>query len=317
MRTILLAGFHPLSLDWAKEQPPEVEIWVPNEGNQFVPRVDRVFQMHPRRWRENERMLRNGNALPLHLDHNCFGRGEKHVEYLRTCGVPVYGQRVWSDIPTSVAYPFHEITERFGVPFPPSYRKRLYVTSTFGYMVALACWEHVQAGPEVWVTSGTTYGTQEATVRWPVSQHIAEIRIAGVELYDGREGRWEKPNLLYWLGIAQGLGIKIGLPPQGTSFLNAPLYAVEGPYQGGVDGDDMPGAVAVEDVALFNNPNTGHFDLVPAERPQLNRPHFYRRAMGVLMKAIEDRGGAIDLDDWDNPVIWPDEKGESREPCVG
>lgn len=265
-RTIMIAGFHPANSEWVKRQPRKVEIWVPNEGHRIFPRYDRIFQMHPRRWREGERMLGYGTMdnpqLPLARDHNCFGRDINHVEGLRNATVPVYCQQVWPDIPQSIAYPFKEITKAFGVSFPPSYRKRLYVTSTFGYMVALALLEHQQG------------------------QTVGEIRVAGVELYDGREGRWERPNLFYWLGIAQGMGIKIGLPPMGTSVLNAPLYAIEGPFPGSVDSDNLPvGHGWGEDPSWVENPSTGFYDLTPPANGALQKWHEYRKRARIALRA--------------------------------
>ncbi len=263
----MVAGFHSANSAWVNRQPRRVEIWVPNEGHRHFPRYDRIFQMHPRRWREGERMLGYGTLdrpqLPLERDHNCFGRDVAHVASLRAATVPVYCQQVWRDIPQSIAYPFKAVTKAFGVPFPPSYRKRLYVTSTFGYMVALACLEHQQG------------------------QTVSEIRVGGVELYDGREGRWEKPNLFYWLGIAQGMGIKIGLPPMGTSVLNAPLYAIEGPFPGSVDSDRLPvGHGAYEEPSWVENPSTGFFDLTPTANGELQVWHAYRQRVRTALRAI-------------------------------
>jgi len=254
----MIAGFHPANSEWVKRQPRKVEVWVPNEGHRLFPRFDRIYQMHPRRWREGERMLGYGTMdnprLPLSIDHNCFGRDTAHVTSLRESKVPVYCQQVWSDIPQSVAYPFKAVTKAFGIPFPPSYRKRLYVCSTFGYMMALALLEHQQG------------------------QTVSEIRLAGIELYDGREGRWERPNLFYWLGMAQGMNIKIGLPPMGTSLLNAPLYAIEGPFPGSVDSDNLPvGHGWGEQPSWVENPSTGFFDLTPPANGSLQKSHEYRR----------------------------------------
>lgn len=205
-RIVCLVGTHPLNRDWALEMEPGVEFWAANEaGSMPLPGgAHYVFQLHPRDWREAERRFLNGGELPAGIDPNCFGRSAAHVEMLRASTVPVYCQADWADIPNARIYPFDEVGELLGVP-PDG---RLWATSTFGYMLALALYQH-------------TYGPK-----------IAEIRLAGVELPIGtmRERVWEWPNLAYYLGVAAGWGIKISLPPTGSSLMNAPLYAVESPF---------------------------------------------------------------------------------------
>ena len=203
-RTILIFGFHPLSRAWAEDQPGDVEIWVANEANLcFSGPVARIFQLHPRDWREKERRWMFGR-LPKALNRQCFGRNRAHVDWLRGCGVPVYSQRVWPDIPTCVRYPFEAVTDAVGIPMPPSGAKKLYATNSFGYMMALALLEHLEG------------------------HMIDEIRFAGVELTSGslRERIWEMPNLAYYMGLAQGWGIRLAFAPTGTTLLNAPPYAL-------------------------------------------------------------------------------------------
>lgn len=197
-RIICIVGSHPLSYYRAHVQEPSVEIWAANEsGVNLMPA--RIFQIHPRDWREEERRFLNRGVLPPHVEPDCFGRNQAHVRQLRTCGVPVYAAQHWDDIPTSLPYPFDQVREALGEP--------LYLTNTFAFMLALALTEH-KAG-----------------------QAVAEIRLAGVELAIGtpRERVWEYPCVTYYLGLARGLGITVSLP-EPTSLLNAPLYAFESPF---------------------------------------------------------------------------------------
>lgn len=208
-RIICLVGTHPRSTNWPLEMEPGVEFWAANEAisKPFPGGLARAFQLHPRNWREAERRFLNGGELPLGCDPDCFGRSAAHVEALRACQVPVNCIQKWDDIPTAVEYPRQLIADMLGVPTPDG---RLYATSTFGYMMALALFEHTMPSP----------------------MEVAEIRLAGMELAIGtaRERAWEWPNLAFYLGMAHALGIKITLPPGGTSILNAPLYAVDGPF---------------------------------------------------------------------------------------
>lgn len=216
MRRVCFLGTAASALERAQladEIPTDAEIWAVNEARLEGRRPDRVFQLHVRDWRESERRYLNGGRLPKGRDHNCFGRNHEHVDYLRTCGVPVYGQQGWEDIPTSVRYPFELVTEAVGIPLPPFGNKRLWATSSFGYMAALLIMEHKEQ-PSL---DGQAF---------PVS----ELLLYGIELPLGtrREQFWEWPNLAYYLGLAAGLGIKLTLPSCGSSLLSAPHYALGG-----------------------------------------------------------------------------------------
>ena len=106
MRTILLVGLYPYADQriLTAEFAAGAEVWGLNEVEGVLKpdriKLDRLFQLHPRNWREAERRFLNGGRLYRGLNVDCFGRNRQHVEYLRTCGVPVYGQKVWPDIPT-------------------------------------------------------------------------------------------------------------------------------------------------------------------------------------------------------------------------
>ena len=220
-------------LQLAEEIPEDAEIWVVNEGHRYLPenrKPSRVFQLHVRQWRETERRyLNDANRptghwfppLPEGLDPNCFGRNEAHVDYLRTCGVPVYGQQVWSDIPTSVCYPFEAVMESVGIALPPEGRKRLWATSSFGYMAALLLHEHSAAER---ASKVLRYD------EWSSDNRVYSLQLIGIELPLGsqRERLWEWPNFAYYLGLLTGLGIELRLPSCGTSLLSAPHYALDG-----------------------------------------------------------------------------------------
>ena len=206
--------------------PPDLEIWAVNEAHRHMPeglKVARMFQLHVRDWREAERRYRysNGRELPPGLDPGCFGRDNAHIEYLRTCDVPVYMQDHYDEIPTSVRYPFEVVTEAVGIPLPPNGTKRLWATSSFGYMAALLLMEHLDA-------------VRKNIDLYPGAvPSVTSVYLSSVELAMGtqRERGWEWPNFAYYLGVMQGLGIKVILPPTGTSLLSAPHYALDGhPY---------------------------------------------------------------------------------------
>ena len=220
MRRVCFLGLASTPLEHAQleeEIPADMEIWVVNEAHWALAdrKPSRVFQLHVRDWRESERRYLNGGALPLGHHTDCFGRNDAHVEYLRTCGVPVYGQQVWGDIPTSIRYPFDDVANTVGIPLPPDGHKRLWATSSFGYMAALLLAEHKNG---------------QLGSRFPRGDAVDELKLVGIELPLGtqRERLWEWPNFAYYLGLATGLGINVTLPSCGTALLSAPHYALDG-----------------------------------------------------------------------------------------
>lgn len=224
-RYVTLVGTHPDSDVYDLDGTDlATEFWCANESHRSVDVPSRIFQVHPRDWRERERRFLYKNDLPEGVDPDCFGRNTEHVEYLRTCGVPVICQQRWDDIPTSEVYPFAAVRGAVGIPLPPNGLKRLWATSTFGYMAALALTEHLNG------------------------DRIAKLGLAGIELPKGtdRERKWEWPNLAYYLGLAVGCGIEIVLPRCGTTLLSAPLYAIDNhPQPGDMDHWWGPGEIVV------------------------------------------------------------------------
>lgn len=260
------------------EIPEDAEIWVVNESHRHMGsrKPSRVFQMHVRDWRESERIYLGRGSLPEGLDHDCFGRNNEHVEYLRTCGVPVYTQRPWEDIPTAVVYPFEAVREEVGIPLPPLGNKRLWATSSFGYMAALLLTEHLAA-----IQRGRPVEIDNIDTVWELDgiESVSEVFLYGVELPLGthREQQWEWPNLAYYLGLMAGLGIKVTLPSCGSALLSAPHYALDGhPYVREPDHWWVPGQAAVvygrDDVWRLGDPygaDVATFDEILRARAQV------------------------------------------------
>lgn len=210
-RSICLTGMATPSLKYVFDLPSGTEVWTLNETVEQLERLgdvllkptpvlSRTFQIHVRNWREPERELCNG-ALPEGRDHDSFGRGQRHVDWLRNCGIPVYCRVKWQDIPTCVVYPFERVRQAVG-PWnraEPS-RRDLYLTNTACYMVALALTEHLEG------------------------QTVKKLHLAGVELNGFRERYAERMCLEYYLGMAEGMGIKVLRSPYGVGILEGPLY---------------------------------------------------------------------------------------------
>jgi hypothetical protein len=238
-KRICLVGFSDINREWATDQPDTMQLWGINEAHNcteklkatnelgrtsivkcacydpnacrcgdshthmFLPRYDRMFQLHPPDWKDAKQILKF-NEMNKRIDPrdlNCFGRNAKHRQFLRECQKPVYMLFPQEDMPSAVKYPVEAIAESVGRPWGDG--KQLYSTSTISYMLALALHEHLQ---------GDT---------------LDEIRLAGIELSVGTEYFWQKPATEFYLGMAIGLGITVTLPPTGSSVLGAPSYILD------------------------------------------------------------------------------------------
>lgn len=100
--------------------------------------------------------------------------GMTHLQGLKSLTVPVYMQEHFEEIPSSVKYPLEEMVKHFG---------RQYFKSTLDYMMALALYEGFK-----------------------------EIHLYGVNMADSIEYAHQRPSMEYWIGRAEGMGVKVVLP---------------------------------------------------------------------------------------------------------
>ena len=113
----------------------------------------------------------------------------KALTYMSGLEVPVYLQQADPRVPHSVEYPLDEITRKH----------RRFLTSSTAFMIALA-----------------------------ILQGFDEIRLIGNDMDRWSEYSDQRPGVLYWIGVADGLGIKVWLPPDCPLF-NDVLYGYENP----------------------------------------------------------------------------------------
>lgn len=124
-KKVAILGFTP-HRDMAPFDNPEFEIWTVNNLYKFVPRTDRIFQIHH----------------PRHLVAPHHGQdGQEQVEFLRTTEIPVYMQEHYEDIPASVRFPIEELSLAFGVNRPDGSVEPGYWTNSISFMIALAIHE--------------------------------------------------------------------------------------------------------------------------------------------------------------------------------
>ena len=107
---------------------PEFEIWTVNNLYRFVPRQDRIFELHTR-----EQIA----AEPVH-----GVSGATYIDELATMKIPVYMQERYPDIPSSVKYPLDKMIEEFGIERSNvNHKPDAYFTNSISFMIALAIYE--------------------------------------------------------------------------------------------------------------------------------------------------------------------------------
>jgi hypothetical protein len=184
-KKVAIVGFAP-HYEKAPFDDPEFEIWTVNNLHEYVPRQDRIFQLH----QEKEWL----NFPEVHLLD-----GKKHFEWLKTCGIPVYMVRDFPEIPTCVVYPLEKMKEEFYVQRTDNSGLRdSYFTNTISFALALA-----------------------------ISEGFKEIHVYGVDMSVNEEYKMQKASCEYFLGIAQGRGIDVRLPPESDLLKARFVYGFE------------------------------------------------------------------------------------------
>ena len=191
LRKIACIGKAPSSVGLAPYEDPSWEVWILNtlgHANE-VPRWDRQFELHD---------------LELTKDKAY----NDYYPWLTRQTRPVF---VRDDPPAEfkngVRYPLGKIQQHFA-----HLAGRGYLTNTVSLMIALALWEHDQGQK---VSDIALYGVDMA-------QHA--LAGAGHVGWFTSEYARQRPSVEYWLGIAEGKGIKVTIPAQSDILKAACVY---------------------------------------------------------------------------------------------
>lgn len=171
MKSVAIVGFAPSFVD-APFADESIEIWSMNYHFEAIPRVTRIFELHS--W---EVILAEG-----------------HLARFAALTVPIYMQRHFDEIPTSVKYPIELMRDTYTL------RKgeAPYFTNTASYMIALA-----------------------------VEEGFEEIQLFGVDMSHDSEYGSQRPSCEFFLGVALGAGAKITTHPSSDILKTAFLYGYE------------------------------------------------------------------------------------------
>lgn len=178
-KKVAIVGFAG-TRDMAPFDDPECEIWSVNNLYKFIPRTDRIFQLH------NPRLLTD--------EHHGVG-GQEHLDDLKAATVPIYMQQHFDEIPYSVAYPLEEMTQEFGVPRPDGSGVDAYWTNSISFMIALA----IHEGFEVIYIYGVdmAVGTEYVSQRPSCEYYIGIAKGRGIEVVIPVESDLLKTRFIY------------------------------------------------------------------------------------------------------------------------
>ena len=102
--------------------------------------------------------------------------GTDHAGWLKQAQIPVYMVERIAEFPNSVTLPIQRLIDING---------KDYFSSSIAYMIALA-----------------------------IAENFTHLRIFGVDLIVGDEWDYQKPNAEFWIGVASGKGMLVGIPPE-------------------------------------------------------------------------------------------------------
>jgi len=134
-----------------------------------------------------DRVKRVSRIFELHCDHKWKNR-QNRIPLMNERNVPVYMQRHNEEIPKSVPYPIGTILNKY----------RDYMTNSISWMMALA-----------------------------IEEGYKELHFYGVHMVTTSEYADEMPSCEYFLGLAEGLGIKVYIPPAADMLKATKLYGYE------------------------------------------------------------------------------------------
>lgn len=139
-------------------------------------------------------------------DHDTINSDAEHLKFLRGEEVAKadgtktkIGERpvlVWKPLaewPSAFAYPKDAVLETF-----KHLQGARYFTNSIAWMIAMA-----------------------------IAEGATEIGVWGVDMAQGTEYSAQRPSCEYWLGVAEGAGIKVHIPPTSDLLKSGALYGAE------------------------------------------------------------------------------------------
>ena len=176
------------------------EIWGLNSLFEIIPRWDRWFDVHDRYIFAIDSNKEVGYGLTR--------TGKPYMQALAEMKCPIYMVEQYKDIPTSIRFPIEQMIAEFD----PKQEKRLFEH-----------WKNMR--PEDW--SGYITNSISVMIAMAIMEGFKEIGIYGVDMATTagwNEYAFQRPSCEYYVGIAQGKGIKITIPDASDLLKNRFIY---------------------------------------------------------------------------------------------
>lgn len=188
MRTVAIVGSQIRTRSLAPFDDPDIDIWVFNEAANAD-------------WCKRADAVFQMHIAAIYRSPNNRSDPE-HWGWLQQphAGLTVYMQDVDALVPCSVRYPLDEVAAALLQGFRQGVERlsRRYFTSTVAYALALA-----------------------------IFQEYERILIYGVEMGGDTEYQYQRPGVLFWVGLALGRGIEVEFV-SGDEIWDVPLYGYDG-----------------------------------------------------------------------------------------
>ena len=120
---------------------------------------------------------------------------KEHHGFLKSCSVPLYMQKHYEEFPSSIAFPKDEIMKFFD---EKGYKGSKYFTNSISWFIALA-----------------------------IMEGFKTVSVYGIDMATDSEYGWQRPSCEYWIGLAEGMGIEVIVPPSSDLLKCTQLYAFE------------------------------------------------------------------------------------------
>lgn len=144
---------------------------------------------------EQQPKFRADRWFEIHDRNSPSKNTEEHMAFLRQCPCPVYMWQHYDDIPNSVKFPKDDVVEFFS---KRGCSGSEYFTNSISWFVALAIYEGYE-----------------------------EILITGVDMAQDSEYQAQRPSVEFWIGYAEGMGIKVTIPPTSDILKATQMYGFE------------------------------------------------------------------------------------------
>ena len=184
MKPVALVGFQQATMRQHLSAPEDAEIWTLNYAwCHRIPKINRLFEIHA----PDDRM----NGEEISKEHDDWLQ-ERHM-------FPIYTlPGTYEKIPSSVAYPWDEVTERFCGHLLVEDKVLKVFTSTFDYMIALALFEGFNP-----------------------------IYLYGFAMAGDREHGYQRDGFCYWSGYGNAMGVDV-IQVKESTLLRPKVYHLGG-----------------------------------------------------------------------------------------